>query len=91
MSELSHPHAETTGRPWSRSRPHVPEWLELLLRNRMSAFGIALLAVIVLVTALAPLLTSQDPSIPNVVARTGAVTRRTRWGRPTRATASTRR
>jgi peptide/nickel transport system permease protein len=42
----------------------MPEWLELLLRNRMSAFGIALLTVIVLVTALAPLLTSQDPSIP---------------------------
>ena len=90
MSELSHPHAEMTGRPWSRQKPRVPEWLDLLLRNRMSAFGIALLAVIVLVTALAPLLTSQDPSIPNSLPDRRPHSR-TRWGRPTRATASTRR
>ena len=64
MSELSHAHAEPAPRPWTRRRPRVPEWLELLLRNRMSAFGIGLLAVIVVVTALAPVLTSQDPSIP---------------------------
>jgi peptide/nickel transport system permease protein len=66
MSELSHAHAEAARRPLSRGRrrPRVPEWLELLLRNRMSAFGIALLTFIVLVTALAPLLTTQDPSIP---------------------------
>ena len=66
MTELSH-QAETapvTGRAWPRRRLGVPEWLLLLLRNPMSAFGIVLLTGIVLVTLLAPLLTSQDPSIP---------------------------
>ena len=66
MTELSHQAeaAPTTGRAWPRRRVHLPEWLGLLLRNPMSAFGIVLLTVIVLVTLLAPLLTSQDPSIP---------------------------
>jgi peptide/nickel transport system permease protein len=66
MTELSHQAeaAPVTGRAWPRRRLGVPEWLLLLLRNPMSAFGIVLLTVIVLVTLLAPLLTTQDPSIP---------------------------
>jgi peptide/nickel transport system permease protein len=64
MTELSHQAAPATDRAWPRRKLYLPEWLALLLRNPMSAFGIVLLAVIVLVTLLAPLLTSQDPSIP---------------------------
>ena len=65
MAELSHEAAQaTTPRAVPRRRLKVPEWLKLLLRNPMSAFGIVLLTVIVLVTLFAPLLTSQDPSIP---------------------------
>jgi peptide/nickel transport system permease protein len=65
MAELSHEAAQTTPRAVPRRRRlHVPEWLSLLLRNPMSAFGIVLLTVIVLVTLLAPILTTQDPSIP---------------------------
>jgi peptide/nickel transport system permease protein len=66
MTELSHQAeaAPATGRAWPRRKLYLPEWLGLLLRNPMSAFGIVLLTVIVLVTLLAPLLTSQDPSIP---------------------------
>ena len=64
MTELSHQATSAADRAWPRRRPHLPEWLLLLLRNPMSAFGIVLLTVIVLVTLLAPLLTTQDPSIP---------------------------
>jgi peptide/nickel transport system permease protein len=56
------PAAEPTHR--ERDRGLLPEWLRLLLRNRMSAFGIALLSTIVLVTIFAPLLTTQDPAVP---------------------------
>jgi len=42
----------------------MPDWLRVLLRNRTSAFGIALLSVIVLVTLFAPLLTTLDPAVP---------------------------
>ena len=35
------------------------------MRNKMAAFGVILLGVIVGVTILAPLLTSQDPTIPH--------------------------
>jgi peptide/nickel transport system permease protein len=42
----------------------MPDWLRLLLRNRTSAFGIALLSAIVLVTLFAPLLTTLDPAVP---------------------------
>jgi len=42
----------------------MPDWLRLLLRNHTSAFGIALLSAIVLVTLFAPLLTTLDPAVP---------------------------
>ena len=42
----------------------MPDWLRVLLRNRTSAFGLALLSVIVLVTLFAPLLTTLDPTVP---------------------------
>jgi ABC-type dipeptide/oligopeptide/nickel transport system permease subunit len=64
MTELSHQAAPPTDRAWPRRRLRTPEWLGVLLRNPMSAFGIVLLTAIVLVTLLAPLLTSQDPTIP---------------------------
>jgi peptide/nickel transport system permease protein len=63
MSGLSHAAGTPrTGRP--RWRPAMPDWLQVLLRNRTSAFGIALLSVIVLVTLFAPLLTTLDPAVP---------------------------
>ena len=58
------PAVEPTHRARDRRRSRVPEWLQLLLANRMSAFGIALLTTIVLVTLFAPLLTTQDPTVP---------------------------
>lgn len=58
------PAVEPTHRAHDGRRSRVPEWLRLLLANRMSAFGIALLATIVLVTLFAPLLTSQNPAVP---------------------------
>ena len=58
------PAAQPTHRERTRLLPPVPEWLRLLMRNRMSAFGIVLLTTIVLVTIFAPLLTSQDPANP---------------------------
>jgi peptide/nickel transport system permease protein len=63
MSGLSHAaDAVRTARP--RRGPTIPDWLRLLLRNRTSAFGIALLSAIVLVTLFAPLLTTLDPAVP---------------------------
>ena len=70
MTELVQPTAQPAPAcPADASRsgrrlPRVPEWLRLLLRNRMSAFGIVLLTTIVLVTVFAPLLTSQEPDYP---------------------------
>jgi peptide/nickel transport system permease protein len=58
------PAAQPTHREPARRLLRVPEWLRLLMRNRMSAFGIVLLTSIVLVTVFAPLLTSQDPAYP---------------------------
>jgi peptide/nickel transport system permease protein len=63
MSGLSHTASTPrTARP--RWLPTMPDWLQVLLRNRTSAFGIALLSVIVLVTLFAPLLTTLDPTVP---------------------------
>ena len=63
MSGLSHA-ADTVRTARTRRRPTMPDWLRLLLRNRTSAFGIALLSAIVLVTLFAPLLTTLDPAVP---------------------------
>jgi peptide/nickel transport system permease protein len=63
MSGLSH--AEGTPRTArARWRSTMPDWLRVLLHNRTSAFGLALLSVIVLVTLFAPLLTTLDPTVP---------------------------
>ena len=64
MTELTGTAAPPVQRERSRRQPGMPEWLRLLLRNRMSAFGIGLLTLIVLVTVFAPLLTSQEPDYP---------------------------
>jgi ABC-type dipeptide/oligopeptide/nickel transport system permease subunit len=58
------PATQPTHHAPARRSTRLPEWLRLLLRNRMSAFGIFLLSFIVLVTIFAPLLTSQDPADP---------------------------
>jgi peptide/nickel transport system permease protein len=58
------PAAQPTHRERGRGLMRLPEWLVLLLRNRMSAIGIVLLTTIVLVTLFAPLLTGQDPTYP---------------------------
>jgi peptide/nickel transport system permease protein len=63
MSGLSHT-ASTANTVRPRRLPATPDWLRVLLRNRTSAFGIALLSVIVLVTVFAPLLTTLDPAVP---------------------------
>ena len=63
MSGLSHV-AETVSAARPRRRLTAPEWIGHLLRNRTSAFGIALLSAIVLVTLFAPLLTTVDPAVP---------------------------
>jgi len=64
MSGLSHTVSTAdTVRP-RRLPGATPDWLRVLLRNRTSAFGIALLSVIVLVTVFAPLLTTLDPAVP---------------------------
>jgi peptide/nickel transport system permease protein len=65
MSGLSHVAGTADAAPLPRRRRQaIPEWLRLLLRNRTSAFGIALLSTIVLVTLFAPLLTTLDPAVP---------------------------
>jgi peptide/nickel transport system permease protein len=64
VTELTGTAAPPVQRERSRRQPGMPEWLRLLLRNRMSAFGIGLLTMIVLVTVFAPLLTSQEPDYP---------------------------
>jgi peptide/nickel transport system permease protein len=58
------PATQPTHHAPARRSARLPEWLRLLLRNRMSAFGIFLLSFIVLVTIFAPFLTSQDPADP---------------------------
>jgi peptide/nickel transport system permease protein len=66
MGELSQQASAGVGPVPARRRwPTVPEPIRLLLQNRMSAFGIVLLVSIILVTVLAPWLTSQSPSIPH--------------------------
>jgi peptide/nickel transport system permease protein len=65
MGELSQRAATGVEAPVGRRRrPQAPEWLRLLLGNRMSALGLTILVVIVAVTVLAPWLTSQSPTIP---------------------------
>lgn len=67
MGELSQQAPAGVGpAPTRRHRlPALPESIRLLLNNKMSAVGIALLGIIILVTILAPWLTSQNPSIPH--------------------------
>ena len=67
MGELSQRAPASVGSAPARRRrlPVAPESIRLLWGNRMSAFGIVLLAGIILVTVLAPVLTSQSPSIPH--------------------------
>jgi peptide/nickel transport system permease protein len=67
MRELSE-HAPVGMRQASTRRrglPALPESLQLLLRNRTSAVGLGLIAIIVGVTVLAPWLTSQSPTLPH--------------------------
>jgi peptide/nickel transport system permease protein len=48
--------------PTTRSRFHIPGWLELLLRNPKSRVGIAMVGFMVVVALIAPLISVSDPT-----------------------------
>jgi peptide/nickel transport system permease protein len=64
-AEAVPPQPLAAGAPRPSRRPSIPLAVRLLLRNPKSAFGIGLLAVIVIVTLAAPLLAQQRPDEPD--------------------------
>jgi peptide/nickel transport system permease protein len=54
--------------PRPRGRLHLPGWLLLLLDNRKSRFGLALVAFMVIVGLIAPWISVNDPTAFNILA-----------------------
>src|SRR5215211_4422441 len=68
VDPLSHELPAAVPRPVRRGRFRVPGWLVLLLRNRKSCTGLAMVAFMVLIALIAPLISVAHPNDFDILA-----------------------